>query len=346
MNPFFARTTHGLEDVTADELRERAGVRVDEIEHRLVSGATDGPLAALCSLRTADDVFLELARFDGMERARAALPLLAERARALDLRPALAQLAALRALPAPPGLSLTASFVGRRNYSSEELKQTLAETVADRHGLEVEADDRKAALNLRLVLEHGRARIGLRLSADPLHERTWKRAHVPGSLKPSVAAALWRLGQLRPEERALDPCCGAGTLVAEAAALGARALGGDRDAAVLAAAAANLAGVGVPASLVRWDASALPLAAERIDCVASNLPWGRQVKARPRLAALYEDTTRELARVLAPGARAVLLTGLPELIPAEPLRLEARREISLYGQHPSIVILARDPGAA
>jgi hypothetical protein len=70
------------------------------------------------------------------------------------------------------------------------------------------------------------------------------------------------------------------------------------------------------------------------------------VKVRPRLVALYEDTTRELARVLAPGARAVLLTGLPELIPAEPLRLEARREISLYGQHPSIVILARDAEAA
>jgi 23S rRNA G2445 N2-methylase RlmL len=346
LNPFFARTTHGLEDVTADELRGLEGVGALAIEHRLVSGVTEGALAALCTVRTADDVFLELARFDGMERARAALLRLAERGRALDLRPALSQLAALRALPARPSLSLTASFVGRRNYTSDELKQTLAEAVAGRHGLEIEADDRKAALNLRLVLEHARARIGLRLSAQPLHERPWKRAHAPGSLKPSVAAALWRLGRLRARERALDPCCGAGTLVAEAAALGAWALGGDRDATVLEAAAANLADLGVPTSLVRWDVRSLPLSAAKIDCVASNLPWGRQVKTGPRLAALYEDTTRELARVLAPGARAVLLTGLPELLPPGTLRLEAKRQISLYGQHPSVVILARDAEAA
>ncbi len=317
------RATHGVEDVVAGELRGLPGVRVGDVEHRLVSGECDGSVAALAGLtriRSADDAFVEVACFRGMERARSALGLLAERAAAIDLRPALAVVAGLRPLPPKPGLSLTASFVGRRNYTSDELEGTLAQAVTGPHGLAVVADERTATVHLRLVLEGDQARIGLRLAQRPLHERPWKAAHRPGSLKPSVAAALWRLAGLGSGLRALDPCCGVGTLVAEAAATGARAFGGDLDRAALEAAAANLGTLGMHAWVAGWDARSLPLRSESIDAAASNLPWGRQVGSEKLRDALHAELGPELARVLVPRGLAVVLTDAPERFEPGPLR--------------------------
>lgn len=336
---FFVRATRGLEDVVAGELDALAGVRIDAIQHRTVSGSIDGSLSALPSLRSADDAFLELDRFDGMERARAALSLLGERASGVELRPALAAISAVRPLPRDPTLSIAASFVGRRNYTSAELKETLAKAVAWPRRIALEPDDRKAPLHLRLVLEGEQALLGLRVAREPLHERSWKRAHRPGSLKPSVAAALWRLAGLTAGARALDPCCGAGTLVAEASEAGARALGGDRDRAALVAAAANLGALGRPAALARWDARALPLPDASIDTAATNLPWGRQVAAP--LEGLYAAAADELARVLVPGGRAVVLTGAPERFRPSGLRLDVRREVGVSGQRASVLVLSR-----
>jgi 23S rRNA G2445 N2-methylase RlmL len=340
------RATRGLEDIVAEELHALPGVKVRSIRHRTVSGETSGSPDALLALRSADDAFLEVARFDGMERARTALGLLAERAAAVDLEPALVAIAALRPLSPKPALSISASFVGRRNYTTDELKETLAREVAWRRGLPVEPDDRRAPLHLRLVLEHGAALLGLRLAREPLHERRWKGDHVPGSLKPSVAAALWRLAGLASGARALDVCCGAGTLVVEAADAGARALGGDRDVAALAAASANLRAYGAAAELVRWDARALPLPGASIDAVASNLPWGRQVASDAPLETLYAGIADELARVLVPRGKAVVLTSAPECFAPRTLRLDAQREIGLFGRRPSVLVLSRPAEAA
>lgn len=311
-----------------------------------MSGVIDGSIASLAAVRSADDTFVELLRFDGMERARSSLARLEERTATLDLRPALAILGALRPLPERPSLSISASFIGRRNYSAAELKEAMARGLARARAPGVDRDERRAALHLRLVLEHGEARLGIRITRSALHERSWKRTHRPGSLKPSVAAALWRLVALTPGVRALDTCCGAGTLVAEAAAAGACAFGGDRDPAALAAAAENLRGVSAPARLVRWDARRLPLPPGSIDVAASNLPWGRQVVCDADPGAIQAAVIAELARVLVPGGRAVLLCDAAPAPASGPLCIESCREIGLFGRRPQVVVLSQPRQAA
>ncbi|MCC6641962.1 MAG: methyltransferase domain-containing protein [Deltaproteobacteria bacterium] len=330
----------------AGELHELPAIRVGEIRHRLVSGEGDAPLASLVGLRSADDAFVEVARFDGMERARSSLALLEDRMATVDLRPALDLLRELRPLPARPSLSISASFVGRRNYATADLKGALAQGLARAKGPPVALDERDAPLHLRLVLEHGHARIGLRLARVALHERGWKRAHRPGSLRPSVAAALWRLAGLTPGERALDACCGAGTLLGEAAAVGARAIGGDRDPTALVVAAENLRGLGAAALLARWDACALPLPPACVDVAASNLPWGRQVASDSPPERFHAAAAAELARVLVPGGRAVLLADADDPLAPGPLRVEAAREIGLSGRRPKVLVLSRPRAAA
>ena len=338
MQQVFAVTTRGLEAVGAREVGALTGVTVTQTAYRRVSATCAPPLTPLLELRTVDDLFLHVATWPGIGRPRSTLARLGSLSAELDLRPAAATCAALRPVATPPAFSVTASFVGKRNYTTAELKRATAERIAVSHGWRYQPDDALADLNLRLFIEHDVASVGVRLGKTPLHERAYKQAHVAGSLKPPVAAALIALAGVEPGMRVVDPCCGAGTILVEAAQRGAVVQGGDRDATAVVSARRNLAAAGVVATIGRWDAAALPLAAGSVDRIVANLPWGRQVVPDIALARLYRRSCAEMRRVLAPDGRVALLTNRPGSLPPLDPRSVEQIEISLFGQNPTIVV--------
>jgi tRNA (guanine6-N2)-methyltransferase len=331
----FAVTSRGLENICACEM-ERFGLTVQEIAYRRVHAQATGDLRPLVALSTADDLFLEVSCWSAISHTRAALDTLAELAEQLPLRPALAVCAQLRPIDRRPLFSVTANFVGRRNYSSEEIKTALAAGIEASTGWVYTPDDGNAALNVRVFIEHTEALIGVRLAATPLHRRSYKQEQRPGSLKPTVAAALLELLALQAGETLLDPCCGAGTILVEAARRGALAQGGDSDADAVAAALANAENAGVAVSIEQWDARSLPLADGSVECIACNLPWDRQVEIDGDEAEFYAQLCAEMERVLAPNGRVALLTNRPELLHFERLVCREQVEISLFGQRPTI----------
>ncbi len=111
-------------------------------------------------------------------------------------------------------------------------------------------------------------------------DRAWRRA--------AVAAAA-----VRPGAIVVDVACGTGDLAALAAAAGARVVGIDSAAGMLARAR------GRGAALVRADAAALPLGRASADAVTCGFAL-RNVVDLPRVLA-------EAARVLRPAGRLVLL---------------------------------------
>lgn len=343
----FALTTRGLEALSAHEIAGLAGLRISAIGYRQVQASCDqrAGLGRLLSLRTVDDVFIDLAHWAELGRPRSTLETIRRRAAALDLDAALAACATLRPIRHAPVFSTTASFVGRRNYSSDEIKQALADGIASSYGWRYSPDDAEADLNIRMFIEHEAALVGLRLAQRPLQERSYKQAHLPGSLKPPVAAGLALLAEAH-DARLLDPCCGAGTILIEAALQGAQAQGGDIRPAALAAAEANARAAGVSVTLQQWDARSLPLPDASLDCVISNLPWGRQIVVDAALIEFYRRAVAEMQRVLVPGGRLVLLTQLPELLGDIEIARRATIEISLFGQSPTISVFQTPQPAA
>jgi tRNA (guanine6-N2)-methyltransferase len=339
--PFFALTASGLEATSAREVAMLPSVSISSISYRRITATCSGELARLCSLRTVDDVFLEVASWMEIGRPRSSLERLRHLGAALDLHPAAAHCACLRPVGRPPTFSLTVSFVGKRNYTGDEIKAVLAGAIEQRHrGWHYQQDDRAADLNVRVFLEHDVATVGVRLAKTALHDRSYQRVHLPGALKPSVAAALLLLAQTPPNATLLDPCCGSGTILIEAALQGATVYGGDLNAGAVEAARANAAAAGVRACIQQRDATSLPIADGVMDRVITNLPWGRQVAIAGTLPSLYRRIFAQMRRVLAPAGRIVVLTNAPDEIDPLDLACVERIEISLFGQRPTILVFA------
>lgn len=335
---FFAITTRGLEDVSAGEIGALPGVTVTAVGYRRVAGIRRESSAPLLCLRTVGDVFLHLATWNEIGRPRSTLARLCALGADLDLTSAVRYCASIRHIAAPPTFSVTANFVGRRNYRTEEIKDAVATGITRTHGWRYEPDDGRADLNVRVFIAHERAEVGVRLGKTPLHDRPTGAIHRPGALKAPVAAALLRLAGARPGQRVLDPCCGTGTIPIEAAALGAMALAGDNNADAIRGTRQNAARAGNAIAGTLLDARALPFADGTVEYVVTNPPWGRQVHTDDGLAAFYRQSLAEMGRVLAPGGRIVLLTGIPDVACTPGFCCIARREISLHGQTPRVMI--------
>jgi 23S rRNA G2445 N2-methylase RlmL len=373
---YFARVTAGLEQVAWEDIEWRMGATLTGFGHRRIDFRYDGPPAALLGLRSVDDVYVYAARLAGLDHTRASLARLTRELAQVEFAPALEAIRAARLLGGQPSYRVTASHLGRRNYSRYDVEGAAAEALAGRVPWEYvpnAPDEDEPDLDLRVLLEDDWALVGLRLGAAPLHRRAYKLASRPGSLKAPVAYCLALLAGVAPGASVLDLACGAGTILAEAAALAPRGLviGLDADPASLALAHANLTAAGLNAPIVPADmlASALSsalspqresgsegtgllahsvadvarLPERSADAVVTNLPWGRQAGVAGDLARVYAGFLGTVARALKPSGRAVLLTDqsdalLAALAEHPPLHLASSLQISLFGRHPTIFI--------
>jgi tRNA (guanine6-N2)-methyltransferase len=338
MTKLFALTTRGLEPTTAEEIGALLGVTVEQVAYRRVLFNAQMDLEALLKLKTVDDVFLLATTLTDIGRPRTTLETLKTASAKLQLTELVKAFKSFRRLPRDPVFAVTANFVGKRNYNTDEIREACAAGIMRGEGWAYAEKDEDADLNVRVFIEGEAALIGVRLGALSVSKRPYKQQNIPGSLKPTVAAALAMLVEVKPGMRVLDPCCGAGTTLIEAQDYGVWAWGGDTAWAALTASRQNAAEALAAVTLHQWDARALPLASDSIDRVISNLPWGREVNTVGDLASLYREIGEEIKRVLAPEGRAALLVNQPELLIIEGLHCEKQIEISLYGQNPTIMI--------
>ena len=309
---FFARTVHGLEDLAAAELESHGCTMLRATKRQLLLRGTPGPARLL------DDLFHLLARTDDPARSKAAL------AKAV---------ARLDPIPHAGPFSVTASFTGPRNYSRFDIEDAVARVIGGRYATRRDGQRPPTdAVDFRVTLGPDGLLIGRRVTDRPLHRRQWKTATIPGTLHPPVAAAMARLADPRPGQLVIDPCCGAGTLLIEAAAVApaAKFRGSDTSVVALAAAATN----GPALDWERHDTTRLPYSTGEVDRIIVNPPWGVQVPA------LRAGAESEWRRVLRPGGLLVAL--LPGDRPLPGWRILSERPISLAGRHPRIVVA--EPG--
>ena len=201
----FLVATPGLEGALADEARERgfAGTRVVPGGVTVRGGWPEAWRANLV-LRGAGRVLVKVAEFRALHLAQ-----LDKRARRIPwgevLRP-----------DAPFRVEATcrASRIYHSGAAAQRVERAIRETVGA-----VAARD--ATVGVRMRIDDDLCTISVDTSGEALYKRGWKQAVAKAPLRETMAALLLRLCGFDGRESVLDPMCGSGTFVIEAAEMAA-----------------------------------------------------------------------------------------------------------------------------
>jgi tRNA (guanine6-N2)-methyltransferase len=323
----YALVHPGLEEIAGDEIREELRGEVKKTGLGIVVFRLAEIDRDLLGLRTLEDVFLlawgtdELSyRAQDLESIR----------RWTDKAPWAKLLQIHHAVrPKPKGkptYRLVVQMTGEHGYRRLDATKAFARGLAGKLPASWRPAEENAAVELWLTIHAATAVCGLRLSDRTMRHRSYKLEHLKASLRPTLAAAMVRLADLKPGQTVLDPMCGAGTLLAEAVEYARMkrggplgwsltAWGGDIDRLHVKAAEVNLRRLG-PVRLETWDARRLPIEDGTIDRILCNPPFGKQLSTPEEIGPLYRQVVREMDRVLRPGGKAVLLVSDMEALAA------------------------------
>ena len=170
------------------------------------------------------------------------------------------------------------------------------------------------------------------------------------------AWAIARSLDIQDGDLVLDPMCGRGTLLAEAAIWWPKAtyVGCDLNSSQLASSRRNFEALSSDVRLHGADATALegiPLDAGTAQKVMLAPPWNRQFRVRGDPVDFYGKMLREVFRVAAPDGRVVLFVNqrverwLMQLLPLHPWKLRRRRSFRLTRKmRGGILVLEQGPG--
>ncbi len=264
-------------------------------------------------MRTLDDVYLYLGAIPNIATHRKSLSIIENSIGRFDFRHALTRLSSHRTIPPMPVFRVTVSLAGGCNYNREEVASRVAgELMRQKLGKWNPQPKRGSFpdIDVRIHKQGSKCLVGLRVGTFPLYRRSYKKCHLKGALKSTVAASMLQMASLHAGLSMLDPTCGTGTILAEAAIAHSsnRLIGIDRSQQAINCAKINLEGLAPHVNLSCGDARNLPIPTNTIDRIVANLPWGQQVAKDHDFIQRF---LMEIDRVLVSNGIVVLLT--PEI---------------------------------
>ena len=247
------------------------------------------------------------------------------------------------------------------------IKDAICDRFRDAVGSRPNVERGRPDVRVHAFLEGDRGTLYLDTSGEPLFKRGWRRSTVEAPLRENLAAGIVLLTGWNPGEALLDPMCGGGTLLVEAAAIGLGAapgtgrafgfeklrtfdaelwrrtrrdaeaartkrapalFGSDTDPRALDAARKNLAAAGF-AGLARLERADILArrAPANTGVMVANPPYGERTGSEEELARFYPRLGDALKRNFA-GWRCHIFTA--DLRLPKLIRLEPARRVPLY----------------
>jgi putative N6-adenine-specific DNA methylase len=245
-------------------------------------------------------------------------------------------------------------------FATLKIKDAVCDRFRDQLGRRPDIDRAAPDVRVHAFLEKEKGILYLDTSGEPLFKRGWRITAGEAPLRENLAAGIVQLSGWRPGEPLLDPMCGGGTLLVEAAAMargrapGARRgfafeklknfdlktwegiknqpsneqhspsiFGSDNDPRALTMARRNLAEAGVERWVMLEESDVLSRTAPApAGVLLANPPYGERMGSEAELAAFYPKLGDALKRNFA-GWRCYIFTAdlrLPKLIRLQPSR--------------------------
>jgi putative N6-adenine-specific DNA methylase len=102
-------------------------------------------------------------------------------------------------------------------YAALKVKDAVCDFFRQKSGERPNVDVQSPDLGIHLFVRENRATISIDVSGGSLHKRGYRTASVEAPMQETLAAAIIRLSEWDGERSLIDPMCGSGTLLCEAA---------------------------------------------------------------------------------------------------------------------------------
>lgn len=102
-------------------------------------------------------------------------------------------------------------------FAAQVMKDAICDQMREATGRRPDVDVKNPDLQLNLFIQKENAILSFDTSGQPLYKRGYRQDSGEAPLQESLAAALLSLAGFKGDEKLLDPCCGSGTLLIEAA---------------------------------------------------------------------------------------------------------------------------------
>lgn len=102
-------------------------------------------------------------------------------------------------------------------FAAQVVKDAICDQMRQRTGKRPSVNVQNPDIQINLFIQHQNAIISFDTSGEPLHKRGYRQETVEAPMKETLAASILRLAHYTKDQIFLDPCCGSGTLLIEAA---------------------------------------------------------------------------------------------------------------------------------
>lgn len=209
---FFATTARGTEDLLAAELRQLGAgkIRQDRGGVRFLASLREGLWICLWTR-----IGMRVLQTVGVMEARGAQ----------GLYDAAASVAWEDVLTPQSTFAVEATMRGSEHrhtgFISLKIKDAIADRMRDKRGARPNVDTHDPHVRVVAHLAGEQLTLSLDLCGAPLFQRGYRSETAPAPMKETLAAAILRAAGYDGEEALLDPMCGSGTLLIEAALIAA-----------------------------------------------------------------------------------------------------------------------------
>ncbi len=203
-----AKTFSGLEDLLADELDE-LGAREIVVHNRAVSFRGDRRLMyeANYKLRTALRILMPISKFRVRDEKELYL-----KAKQTDWDEYIDPDMTLAV-----DSSIANSPFNHANYVALKVKDAIVDRIRARRGRRPDVSVENPDVRVNVHVSREDCTISLDSSGSSLHKRGWRSAQTEAPLSEVLAAAMVKLTGWHGEKVLVDPMCGSGTILIEAA---------------------------------------------------------------------------------------------------------------------------------
>ncbi|NP_001086861.1 THUMP domain containing 2 L homeolog [Xenopus laevis] len=203
-------------------------------------------------------------------------------------------------------VSCRCSGASAKVFTAQEVGAVIGASIIKQFGWK--PDLRTPSLEVFVHLNDQYSVVGFPVTRQPLASRDYIRNT---GLRSTTAWAMGALAELHVGALVLDPMCGVGTILLEAAKewpFG-HFVGVDNNDSQLKSAVSNVKGAGLGGSieLLKGSVLDLPFVSESIDAVISDIPFGRKFTSSRNMKDLLPDIIREMQRVVRVEGIIVLL---------------------------------------